>query len=181
MPLSTNTGTGDEPPAKKPKLLLVDADRAEGFVINDQPGRVNLYKITWCPDNRGGQGILPLHAQDIANNITEDGTSRRRYGKVRLVEVPEHLRAEVLAANKKKAGMNPFLADFRAMSHTGPLYATLCCTHFVEAQKLIMEGGAKVPGPARRSSFNSEGRRQGGQTDSVGGGRCHRLLREAVG
>ena len=39
--------------------------------------------------------------------------------------------------------MNPLLASFQAMSHTGPVYATLCCTHFVEAHKLILEGGRR--------------------------------------
>ena len=36
--------------------------------------------------------------------------------------------------------MNPLVARFQAISHTGPLYATLSCIHFVEAQKIITEG-----------------------------------------
>ena len=68
------------------------------------------------------------------------GTSSRRYGQVRLVEVPENEKQALLAGNRKKAKQNPFLADFRYISTAGPLYATLRCTHFVEAHKLFKEG-----------------------------------------
>ncbi len=69
------------------------------------------------------------------------GTSKRRYGQVKLVQVPEEGREAGLKANKEKSRLNPLLANFEAMSHTGPLYAALGCTHFVEAQKVILEGG----------------------------------------
>ena len=36
--------------------------------------------------------------------------------------------------------MNQHLAKFEAMSHTGPLYGCLKGNHFVEGQKLILEG-----------------------------------------
>ena len=39
--------------------------------------------------------------------------------------------------------MNPWLPEFQAMSHTGPVYANLNSTHFVSAQQLIKEGGRK--------------------------------------
>ena len=70
----------------------------------------------------------------------QTGTSKRRYGSVRLVEVPEAAKAEWLAAIRTKGAMNPLLAQQPAISHTGPLYATLTCTHFVEAHKIIAEG-----------------------------------------
>ena len=84
---------------------------------------------------------MPMHAQDIARDISMYGTSRRRYGKVLLVEVPESVQQEWLLANEQKAKMNPMLSNFDNMIRTGKLYATLRCTHFVEAQKLVMEGG----------------------------------------
>ena len=105
-------------------MLLSGADRAEQYLAPKQPGRVHLSKISWYHDNRGGQGVLPFHVHDIAKGICTEGTSKRRYGTVRLVEVPEEAIASWLAANQKKAALNPFLADFKAMSHTGPLYAT---------------------------------------------------------
>ena len=86
---------------------------------------------------------MPFHVHDVAYDVCTEGTSKRRYGQVRLVEVPETVRNSWLSANQKKATMNPFLANFQAMSHTGPVYATLCCSHFVEAQKLIAEGGRR--------------------------------------
>ena len=86
---------------------------------------------------------MPFHVHDVALDICSKGTSKRRYGQVRLVEVPETVMKSWLSAIQKKARMNPFLANFQAMSHTGPLYATLNCTHFVGAQRLILEGGRR--------------------------------------
>ena len=83
---------------------------------------------------------MPLHAHDVAFDICENGTSMRRYQHVKLVEVPEEMVQEWLATNMQKAKLNPQLADFAAMSHTEPYYASLNGTHFAEAHKLIMEG-----------------------------------------
>ena len=46
-------------------------------------------------------------------------------------------------ANEQKATLNPHLSNFANMIRTGRLYATLSSTHFVEAQKLVMEGGRR--------------------------------------
>ena len=86
---------------------------------------------------------MPFHAHEVAKDISCKGTSKRRYTLVRLVQVPEKEVKGLLATNARKANTNPLLANFQAMSHTGPLYATLCCSHFVEAQKLIAEGGRR--------------------------------------
>ena len=145
---SSSGGNGYEPqakqhgpPAKRQKTILSDANRAEEYRAPHQPGRVHLELISWHPDNRGMQGILPFHVHTIASNITEKGTSIRRYGFVRLVEVPPDVAEPWFADNKKKANMNPLLSDFSAMSHQGPYYANLNCTHFTDAQKVIKEGG----------------------------------------
>ena len=55
--------------------------------------------------------------------------------------MPESVKKEWLEVNEQKAKMNPMLSNFDNMIRTGKLYATLRCTHFVEAQKLVMEGG----------------------------------------
>ena len=60
-----------------------------------------------------------------------------------LVEVPENVTENLLLANEKKALLNPHLSNFENMIRTGTLYATLSSTHFVEAQKLVMEGGRR--------------------------------------
>ena len=127
----------------KKHKLLTDADRADTYLVTHQPGRVKLTKMSWLHENRGGHGILPFHVHDIAYSICTEGTSVRRYVVVRLVEVPESAREMWLAGNKRKASLNPLLANFEAMSHTGQLYACLKCTHFVEACKLISEGGRR--------------------------------------
>ena len=140
--VSSSKTEGYEPQMKKHKLLT-DADRADTYLVTHQPGRVKLTKMSWLHENRGGHGILPFHVHDIAYSICTEGTSARRYNVVRLVEVPESAKKMWLAGNKCKASLNPLLANFGAMSHNGQLYATLCCTHFVEACKLILEGGRR--------------------------------------
>ena len=126
---------------KKIKLELSEANRGEKYLLPIQPGRVAVSKIGFHGRNRGGQGVLPFHAHDIAKNICTKGTSKRRYNKVRLVVVPEKHKKAWLAMNLRKAKMNVLLPEFKAMSHSGPVYATLICTHFVSACQLIMEGG----------------------------------------
>ena len=84
-----------------------------------------------------------MHAHTLARNISEYGTSVERYMSVKMVEIPDAVRESWLAAMKKKAKLSPLLANIEAMSHTGTLYACLTCTHFVEAQKLILEGNRR--------------------------------------
>ena len=134
---SSSAATGYEPPAKKQKLMLKDADRAETHLLKTQPGRVPLHYIAWHPANRGGQGIMPMHAHDVALDVCTNGTSERRCGIVNLVEVPEAEKEKWLEVIARKCSMSPLLSNLKAMSHTGTLYATLRCTHFVEAHKLI--------------------------------------------
>ena len=73
----------------------------------------------------------------------------RRYQHVKLVEMPEHRVKYWLADNKWLADLGyapmktPKMADFEAMSHTGPYYASLGGTGFVEAHKIIKEGNRR--------------------------------------
>ena len=70
-------------------MFWSEANRGDKYLIPNQPGRVFVGKIGWQVRNREGQGILPLLTHAIAKNITTIGTSKRRYGKVRLVVVPQ--------------------------------------------------------------------------------------------
>ena len=143
---SSSNGKVHEPPQKKPKVMISEADRAEIYLSPAQPGRMHPSEIYWRAANRGGQGIMPLHAQDVAVDICVKRTSKRRYNCVRLVEVPESAVKSWLSAIHKKIKQNPLLATFQAMRHAGPLYATLNCTHFVGAHRLILEGGRRYKG-----------------------------------
>ena len=80
---------------------------------------------------------MPIHVHDIALDIVTEGTSLRRYDTVRCVVVPEECRAEWLAANTKKTKQNSLLPSCT----TNKMWlATLKCTHFVGACKLIKDG-----------------------------------------
>ena len=142
----SSTGNGYEPQTKKQQIFATDAALTDQYIQTYQPGRVPLHRISWLPSNRGGHGILDKLANDIATDISIHGTSKRRYGKVLLVEVPENVTENLLLANEKKALLNPHLSNFENMIRTGTLYATLSSTHFVEAQKLVMEGGRRWMG-----------------------------------
>ena len=69
---SFSNGKGYEPPQKKPKVIMIpEVDRAEIYLSPAQPGRVHPSKIYWRLANRGGQEIMPLHAQDVAVDMPE--------------------------------------------------------------------------------------------------------------
>ena len=138
--------SSSEPPAKKTKkekALLHDADRAEKYLDPIQPGRVHIGQINYHEYNRGGQGIMPMHVHLIARNVCVDGTSKRRYHAVKLVRVPEAVEKKWIVMIRMKARLNSLLPNCEAMSHTGPFFATLRCTHFVGAHQLIKEGSRR--------------------------------------
>ena len=65
----TSSSAGYQLQKKKRKLLQREADRGEQYLCPVQPGRVPLNKISWHPLNRGGQGIMPLHAHEVAKDV----------------------------------------------------------------------------------------------------------------
>ena len=141
MTRGVSSGSGYQPPPKKKsRTLNCEANRGESYKSSTQPGRVPLSQISWHPSNRGGQGILPMHAHVVAKSICAQGTSIRRYNSVRLVEVPEAEKDAWLKGVERKINLNSQLSRFQAISHSGRMYATLTCSHFVEAHKLIHEG-----------------------------------------
>ena len=61
---------------------MTEADRAQSFLLTNQPDRVLVQQIGFIQGNRGGQGILPPHVHTIALDVVTSGTSERRYGLV---------------------------------------------------------------------------------------------------
>ena len=85
-----------------------------------------------------------MHVHDVAYEIVTKGTSLRRYGSVKRVEVPEGDQNEWLRQIKHKTSLNTLLPTMSRFSPTGPYYATLDKSHFCVAQQLIAEGGRKL-------------------------------------
>ena len=85
-----------------------------------------------------------MHVHEIAEEIVTQGTSLRRYGSVKVVEVPEGDQNEWLKVIKHKMSLNTLLPTMIRFSPTGPYYANLDHTHFCAAQQLIAEGGRKL-------------------------------------
>ena len=84
---------------------------------------------------------MHMHGQDIARDISMFGTSKKTPRQSVTDRGARERKKEWLQFNERKAKMNTMLSNFENMICTGTLYATLRCTHFVEAQKLVMEGG----------------------------------------
>ena len=147
---------------EKQKMLIAAADRAdkllEKHLVTNQPERVPLSQIMWHPANRRGQGILPLHVHNVARDTCTNGRGNRRYGQVKLVEVPENVRTSWLSANLiAETTRNPRVANFLAMSHTGWVYATLSCTHLSRTHFAIL---SRALGPIDFAS-SSKGSQKG--------------------
>ena len=136
--LSTHARPDSTPTAsKRQKTLMGEADRAHKYLLPVQPGRISLSDTGFYPENRGGQGIMPNHVHDIGLDVSDNGTSTRRYNPVMFVEVPEEELPAWRNANNRKKKQCPLLAQF---NDSGMKYACLKCTHFVNSQKLIAEG-----------------------------------------
>jgi hypothetical protein len=154
--LSTHARPGSTPPASKKqkshmgevdrtqkhllsvqKNLTGEANRAQKYLLALQPGRISLADTGFYPENCGGQGIMPSHVHNIGLDVSDNGTSTRRYNPVMFVEVPEKELAAWRAANIRKKKQCPLLAQF---DDSGMKYACLKCTHFVNSHKLIAEG-----------------------------------------
>ena len=118
---------------------MEEADRAQEFLLpaREQPGRVPLRNIGFHPRNRGGQGIIPPHTHTVAMDVCKNGTSKRRYGTVNLVKVPAKELERWRKDNQLKRRQNTLLANF---DDADMVFATLKCTHFVGAHKLIGQG-----------------------------------------
>ena len=84
-----SSGSGYAPQPKKQKMMAVQADNADSYLLKKQPGRLPLGCMKWHPINRGHSGIMPMHVHDVAFEIVTKGASLRRYGSVKLVEVAE--------------------------------------------------------------------------------------------
>ena len=63
------------PTAKRAKTTVLEADRASVYLAASQPGRLIMHLLGFYTGNRGGQGILPMHAHDIACDVADNGTS----------------------------------------------------------------------------------------------------------
>ena len=138
-----SSGSGYALQQKKQRMLEVDAEKADSYLVEEQPGRVPLDCIKWHPMNRGGR-IMPMHVHMVAEEIVTNGTSLRRYSPVKLVEVPEDEEKNWLKLIKHKTSLNTLLPTMARFSPTGPYYATLDHSHFCAAQQLIAEGGRRL-------------------------------------
>ena len=66
------------PPGIYTDPLETPADRAQHQRVSEQIVRIDLDEVSFHPDNRGGQGAIPNHIHQVANNWMRKGTIARR-------------------------------------------------------------------------------------------------------
>ena len=110
-------------------------DRAEKYRMSGNR-RMEVRRMGYLPWNRGGMGMSPHHAHDVAADRMNNGTSLNRYGAVKLVRLSPKWQAIVRSENPKMCEGNPLMPSYLpAMDH-----GLLQLTHFVHSEKLIQDG-----------------------------------------
>ena len=84
--------SGSQPTGTKRSRNLKDSgDRAAKYRKPGGNFRLDLERLGFHPDNRGGLGVSAKHAHEVAWDGTDNGVSLRRYKEVEVVEVPRDL------------------------------------------------------------------------------------------
>jgi len=130
--------SGSQPTAAvAQKRPLEDAlDRAQKF---RKVGlvRLKLDLLGFHPLNRGGAGLIPYHAHEVAHDCLSNNVSLQRYNFVEVVKVPAAALEDWRSANRQKALTDKLMPAFTPKM----AYACLGKTHFCHALKLGGEPG----------------------------------------
>ena len=74
--------------------------------------RIPLDKIGFWSVNRGGLGISPYHAHEVAWDCMTNKTLLMRYGQVDLMEIPDHLLDKFRQYNQQVCESDPLMPSF---------------------------------------------------------------------
>ena len=98
--------------------------------------RMHVRRFGFLPMNRGGMGMAPMHAHDVARDRMDNGTSENRYGAVKLVRLNAFWQGIVRAENQKMCEGNPLMPSYSPIMDHG----CLKLTHFSFSEKLFQDG-----------------------------------------
>ena len=98
--------------------------------------RMHVRRFGFLPMNRGGMGMAPMHAHDVARDRMDNGTSENRYGAVKLVRLNAFWQGIVRAENQKMCEGNPLMPSYSPTMDHG----LLKLTHFSFSEKLFQDG-----------------------------------------
>ena len=98
--------------------------------------RMHVRRFGFLPMNRGGMGMAPMHAHDVARDRMDNGTSPNRYGAVKLVKLNAFWQGIVRAENQKMCEGNPLMPTYSPTMDHG----LLKLTHFSFSEKLFQDG-----------------------------------------
>ena len=110
-------------------------DRAEKYRRSGIT-RMPVRRFGFLPMNRGGMGMAPMHAHDVARDRMDNGTSENRYGAVKLVRLNAFWQGIVRAENQKMCEGNPLMPSYSPTMDHG----LLKLTHFSFSEKLFQDG-----------------------------------------
>ena len=97
---------------------------------------MHVRRFGFLPMNRGGMGMAPMHAHDVARDRMDNGTSENRYGAVKVVRLNAFWQGIVRAENQKMCEGNPLMPSYSAVMDHG----LLKLTHFSFSEKLFQDG-----------------------------------------
>ena len=89
--------------------------------------RVDLDKIGFWPNNRGGMGINPYMVHEVACDCKANKTSLKRYQHVDLIEIPQDMLQEIRDANRERCEADDCMPRFSPHM----TYVCVSKTHFV--------------------------------------------------
>ena len=64
--------------------------------------RIDLDRIGFWPDNKGGAGVSSRHIHEIAEDVMSNKTRLNRYNPAELLELPEPLLNKIQSRQQKK-------------------------------------------------------------------------------
>ena len=89
-------------------------DAGDGAQKRRKPGlvRIGLDEIGFWPDNRGGLGLSPYHAHEVAHDCKANKTKISRYDHVALIEIPEEKLQEIRDTNRARCDTDPLMPKY---------------------------------------------------------------------
>ena len=128
--------SAEEPITTIKFLEITDpADRAQAHRTGSLV-RVSTDLIWFLPTNRGGCGLSPYHAHEVAASCLAHKTKKGRYRHVDLVEIPAAMRDKIMKVNQTLCDSEALMPKFSPHGK----YVCLSKTHFCHAHKLAKDG-----------------------------------------
>ena len=125
--------------------------------------RIPLEKIGFWPENRGGMGLSSYHVHEVALDCMQNTTKITRYNFVDLIEIPDNLKNEILAANRRECETDPLMPRFsEAIQYVcGPKTHLFTHTSWEKKAGALCSTGAFLPSAGKTEMLRPKIREHG--------------------